>query len=311
MRLIFMGTAAFALPSLRAVSEAGHDIGLVITQPDRPAGRGQQVRPPPVKLVAQALHVPILQPATIRDPAVVTALRDARPEVIVVAAYGQLIPHSILELPPRGCLNVHASLLPKYRGPAPIPWAIMNRETVTGVTIMLIERRLDAGPILLQRAEPIRPDDTAGTLGDRLAALGATLLCQALDQVASGTATLTPQDERLATYAPKLGPEDTQLDWSRAADALAAQIRALAPEPGATTRFGGRRVKVLEARPDPAGAVPPGTVLAIDRAQGVLVAAGAGALWLSRVQPESRRAMTGEEFARGYRVHPGSTFGNR
>ncbi len=309
MRLSFMGTPAFALPSLRALVDAGHEICLVVTRPDRPAGRGRRVAPPPVKLAAREMKLPILQPERMGEPGALAALRAARPEAIIVVAYGQLLPEAILALPPHGCLNLHASLLPKYRGPAPIPWAIIRGEMVTGVTIMRIEARLDVGGIVLQRAEPIGPRDTAGTLGERLATLGAELLCQALDQAARGTARLIPQDEGLATYAPKLTPEDTHLDWARDTHALDCLIRGLQPEPGAVTRFGGRRVKILEALVEAAPDAPPGTVLATDRDRGVLVATGRGGLRLTRVQPENRRAMSAAEFARGYRVQPGDFFG--
>lgn len=310
MRVSFMGTPTFALPSLRALIAAGHDICLVVTQPDRPAGRGRVPTPPPVKLAAQAFRLPILQPEKVGEPAVMSALQAAQPEAIVVVAYGQLLPKPILTLPPHGCLNLHASLLPKYRGAAPIPWAIIHGETVTGVTIMQLEARMDAGPILMQQPEPIGPRDTAGSLGDHLAVLGSQLLCQAVDQVARRTAHPIPQDERLATYAPKLTLGDTHLDWTRDAGALDCLIRGLCPAPGAVTSFGGRRVKVLQAEVEAATDSPAGTVCAIDHAKGVFVAAEQGGLWLSQVQPENRRVMTAAEFARGYRVRPGDVFGS-
>jgi methionyl-tRNA formyltransferase len=309
MRVIFMGTATFALPSLTALREAGHEIGLVVTQPDRPAGRGQRLAASPVKLAAQEAHLPLLQPEKVRDPEVVAALRARQPEAIVVVAYGQLLPDPILALPPHGCVNVHASLLPKYRGPAPIQWAIINRETVTGVSIMRVGAQVDAGPILLQQVEPVQPRDTAGTLGERLAGAGARLLCQALDQIAGGTANCAAQDEGAATYAPKLKPEDERLDWTREAIVLDALIRALLPEPGAATLFGGRRVKILDALIEETAGGPPGTVLAIDRNKGVLVASGQQALWLRRLQLEGRRAMGAAEFARGCRLEVGALFG--
>ena len=310
MRVSFMGTPMFALPSLRALIAAGHDICLVVTQPDRPAGRGRVSTAPPVKLAAQELRLPILQPEKVGEPAVMSALQAVQPEAIIVVAYGQLLPKSILTLPPHGCLNLHASLLPKYRGAAPITWAIIRGETVTGITIMQIEARMDAGPILMQQPESIGPRDTAGTLGERLAVLGATLLCQALDHVAHRTAQPIPQDERFATYAPKLTLDDTHLDWARDARALDCLIRGLCPAPGAVTSFGGRRVKVLQAEAEAAASTPAGTVCAIDRAKGVLVATGQGGLWLSQVQPENRRVMTAAEFASGYRVRPGDAFGS-
>jgi methionyl-tRNA formyltransferase len=309
-----MGTPPFALPSLTALCEAGHEICLVVTQPDRPAGRGRRVTPPPVKLTARERHLPVIQPAKIDEPWAVDALRDAKPEAIAVVAYGQLLPEAILNLPPHGCLNLHASLLPKYRGAAPIAWAIIRGERITGVTIMRIERKMDAGPILLQQEEPIHPWDTAGTLGERLAVLGAGLLCLAVDQTTRGTARPVPQDERLATYAPKLRPEDTRLDWTRSSRALDALIRGLTPEPGARTRFGDRTIKVVEAVPEERGEAgaadtSPGTILALDRNNGMLVLTGRGGLWLRRVQPESRRVMSALEFARGCHISPGDAFG--
>lgn len=310
MRLGFMGTPTFALSSLRALMAAGHDICLVVTQPDRPAGRGRVPTPTPVKLAAQALGLPILQPEKVGEPAVRSALQAAQPEAIVVVAYGQLLPKSILTLPPHGCMNLHASFLPKYRGAAPISWAIIRAETLTGVTIMQIEARMDAGPILLQQPEPIEPRDTAGTLGERLAILGSELLCQALAQVAHRTARSIPQNERLATYAPKLTRGDTHLDWTRNARALDCVIRGLCPAPGAVTSFGGRRIKVLQAKAEETTDTPAGTVCAIDQTKGMLVATGQGGLWLSQVQPESRRVMSAAEFVRGYRVRPGDVFGS-
>lgn len=308
MRISFMGTPTFALPSLKALTAAGHDICLVVTQPDRPAGRGRVLTLPPIKLAAQEFGLPLLQPEKVGEPVVIAALQAASPEAIVVVAYGQLLPKQILDLPRHGCLNLHASLLPKYRGAAPIPWAIMRGDTVTGVTIMQMEARMDAGPLLLQRAEPIRPNDTAATLSERLAVLGAELLCQVLDQVAREAVHQVPQDEHLATYAPKLRPADTCLDWTRDARTLDCLIRGLYPEPGAVTGFGGRRVKVLGAEVETTLKAPPGTVCAIDQHKGVLVAATFGGLWLTQVQPENRRAMAAAEFARGYRVHVGDAF---
>ncbi|MDE2060348.1 MAG: methionyl-tRNA formyltransferase [candidate division NC10 bacterium] len=310
MRVSFMGTPMFALPSLKALIAAGHDICLVVTQPDRPAGRGRVTTPPPVKLAVQELELPLLQPEKVGEPAAVEALQAAQPDAIVVVAYGQLLPKRILDLPPHGCLNLHASLLPRYRGAAPIPWAIIRGDTLTGVTIMQMEARMDAGPILRQRAEPIQPHDTAVTLSERLAVLGAEQLCQVLNQVGRETVYPVPQDERMATYAPKLLPVDTHLEWPRDARTLDCLIRGLCPAPGAITSFGGRRVKVLEATVETAADSPPGTVCAVDRERGVLIAAGQGGLWLTHVQPEDRRAMAAVDFARGYRVRTGDVFGS-
>jgi methionyl-tRNA formyltransferase len=310
MRVSFMGTPTFALPSLKALIAAGHEICLVVTQPDRPAGRGRVLTPPSIKLAAQELGVPVLQPEKVGEPAVVAALQAAQPEAIVVVAYGQLLPKRILDLPRHGCLNLHASLLPKYRGAAPISWAIINGDIVTGVTIMQMETRMDAGPILLQRAEPIRPNDTATTLSGRLAVLGAELLCQVLDQVERNMIHQVLQDERTVSYAPKLRPADTHLDWNRDVRALDCLIRGLCPEPGAVTGFGGRRVKVLEATVETAVDSSPGSVCAVDRHKGILVAARSGGVWLTQIQPENRRVMAATEFARGYRVCVGDAFGS-
>ncbi|CBE68947.1 MAG: methionyl-tRNA formyltransferase [Candidatus Methylomirabilis oxygeniifera] len=309
MRVSFMGTPAFALPSLTALMAAGHDICLVVTQPDRPAGRGRVPTPPPVKLAAQELGLPILQPEKVGESAIISALQAAQPEAIIVVAYGQLLPKPILTLPPYGCLNLHASLLPKYRGAAPIPQAIIQGETATGVTIMQIEARMDAGPILMQQREPIGPRDTAGTVGERLAVIGSQLLCQAIDQVARKTVHPIPQDEGLATYAPKLTVGDTHLDWARDARILDCLIRGLCPVPGAATSFEGRRVKVLEATVEAVVDPSPGTVCAVDQKKGILIAARSGGLWLAQVQPENRRVMTAAAFASGYRVRPGDVFG--
>ncbi len=310
MRLVFMGTPAFALPSLRALIAAGHDICLIVTQPDRPAGRGRVPTQPPVKLAAQEHGLSILQPEKVGEPAIISALQAAQPEAIVVVAYGQLLPKAILTLPPYGCLNLHASLLPKYRGASPISRAIIHGEAVTGVTIMQIEARMDAGPILMQQPEPIGPRDTTGTLGERLAVIGAELLCRVLDQVARKTVHPIPQDERLTTYAPKLLPADTRLDWARDARALDCLIRGLCPAPGAATSFGGRRVKVLEATVEAVADSSPGTVCAVDQKKGILIAARSGGLWLTRVQPENRRVMTAAEFASGSHIRPGDIFGS-
>lgn len=308
MRLIFLGTPAFATPSLTRLLDSGHDVAVVVTQPDRPAGRGQQLRKPAVKEVAEEAGLPVIQPVEIRDPQVVGHFRLIQPEVLVVVAFGQILPRAILEIPPKGCLNVHASLLPKYRGAAPIPWTLIRGETVTGVTIMEIIEALDAGPILLQRTTPIAPEDNAETLHDRLAALGADALVEALSAVERGDVTKTPQNETEATYAPKLPRDLGCLDWSRYADTLWNLVRGLAPQPGAYTFFRGRLVRVLGARPlagDHGQAA--GTTVRVTGA-GIEVATGQGSLLLTTLQPEGKRIMTAEEFSRGYRVGTGSAF---
>jgi len=317
MRLIFMGTPAFAVPSLTRLVKEGHDVAAVVTRPDRPAGRGQRLRSSPVKQVAEEVGLPIIQPVTIRDPGVGEHLRRVQPEVIVVVAFGQILPRAILEIPPKGCLNVHASLLPKYRGAAPIPWALIRGETVTGVTIMEVVEALDAGPVLLQRPVPIAPADTAGSLEERLAVLGAEALVETLRALERGEVPRTPQDDAEATYAPKLPPDLGRLDWTQSAVDLWNVVRGLAPQPGAYTFFQGRLVRVLGAEPfdgDQSRTLPSdrraaaGIVVAIRRGAGIEVATGRGTLLLTLLQPEGKRVMSGEEFSRGYRVEVASVF---
>lgn len=309
MRLIFMGTPAFAVPSLTRLLQAGHEVTLVVTQPDRPAGRGKALRAPAVKQAAEGAGLSVIQPVKIGDAEVVGRLRQARPEVLALVAFGQLLPRAILEIPPQGCFNVHASLLPKYRGPAPIPWALIRGETVTGVTIMEIVEAMDAGPILLQRTIPIAAEDTAGTLESRLAPLGAEALIETLRAVERGEVTKSPQNEAEATYAPRLPPDIGRLRWSQSAGDLWNLVRGLAPQPGAHTFYRGRLVRVLGAQPLP-GDHPTraGTIVSVRKGMGIEVATGHGTLLLTQLQPEGRRVMTAEEFSRGYRAEVGSAF---
>jgi len=309
MRLIFMGTPAFAVPSLTRLLQAGHEVALVVTQPDRPAGRGKALRTPAVKQAAEAAGLSVIQPVKVRDADVVSRLRRARPEVLVVVAFGQLLPRTILDIPTKGCLNVHASLLPKYRGAAPIPWALIRGETVTGVTIMEIVEEMDAGPILLQRKIPIAAEDTAGTLEDRLALLGAEALIETLRAVERGEMMKSSQNEAEATYAPRLPPDIGRIEWSQSAGDLWNLVRGLAPQPGAHTFHRGRLVRVLGAQPLP-GDHPTrvGTIVGVRKGMGVEVATGQGTLLLTQLQPEGRRVMTAEEFCRGYRAEVGSGF---
>lgn len=302
-----MGSPEFAVPSLRRLLADGHAIPLVVTQPDRPAGRGQALRPPPVKVVALQRGLRLLQPEKVNEPDAVAALKAAQPDVIAVAAFGQFLPRAVRELPPLGCVNVHASLLPKYRGAAPINCALIAGETETGVTIMRIEAGMDAGPILLQRAIPIGPEEDAGTLHDRLAALGASALADALQLLARGEAVWTPQDDARAILAPKLRDEDCRLDLSGDPVLLVNQVRGLSPAPGTYLLWDGRRLKVLRAQARPEVGAP-GTILRIDD-QALVLGTGSGALALLEVQPEGKRRMTGAEFARGQRLRVGGRLG--
>lgn len=304
MRLIFMGSPDFAVPSLDRLVADGHELDLVVTQPDRPAGRGQDLRPPPVKLAAARHRLPLAQPVRLSDPAVVDTLRAIAPEVIVVVAFGQFLPRAIRELPPLGCINVHASLLPKYRGAAPIHRAVMAGDDETGVTIMRVEERMDAGHILLQRTCPILPDDDTGTLHDRLATLGAEALSVALRTLSAGNGTWIPQDETLVSMAPKLGDADCRLEFTGPPAALVNRIRGLSPTPGAYLVLpDGKRLRVLRAEARTASA-PPGVILGVDQTA-VVVGTGDGTVALLEVQPEGKRRMAGAEFARGQRLQAG------
>ena len=309
MRIVFLGSGAFAIPSLQALVAAGHEVAAVVTQPDREKGRGRALSPPPVKPVAEALGLPVLQPARIRLPEAQDSLRALAPELQVVVAYGQILPRSVIDTAPRGTINVHSSLLPRYRGAAPIHWAIVNGEPETGVTTMMIDEGLDTGPILLKRATPIGAEETTPELEARLAAIGGTLLVETIDGLARGTVTPVPQDHAAATHAPILRKEDGRIDWSAPAEVIARRVRGLAPWPGTTTTWAGGDLKILRARPEASGAsAEPGTILAND--DGLLVACGAGtALRILEVQPASRRPMPAPAFAAGARIVPGARLG--
>src|SRR5579885_3230517 len=291
-RIVFMGTPAFACPSLEALLARTDDAVVgVVCQPDRPRGRGLAVTAPEVKRLAASRGIPVLQPERLSDPGFAAALRDLAPDLIVVAAYGKILPRWILDLPPRGCINVHASLLPRHRGAAPIPWP------------------MDAGDVLLVRAVAIEPEDTAGTLGARLAALGAAALVEALDGLKAGRLRPTPQPTEGITFAPRLTPEQGRLDWSRPAAELDRVVRAFAPVPGAFTTLGNRRLKVHRARPETRShAAPPGTVVHAE-ADGIVVATGAGALRLLEVQLEGRRRLAAKEFLAGHPLAVGTCLG--
>ncbi len=304
MRLIFMGSPDFSVPSLDRLVTDGHTVGLVATQPDRPAGRGRDLRPPPVKLAAERHGLPLVQPERVSDPRFLEAVRQARPEIAVVVAFGQFLPRAVRELPPLACINVHASLLPKYRGAAPIHRAVMAGDDETGVTIMRVEGRMDAGPILLQRTCPILPADDTGILHDRLAALGAEALSDALRTLSAGNGTWIPQDETLVSMAPKLGDADCRLEFTGPPAALVNRIRGLSPTPGAYLVLpDGKRLRVLRAEARTASA-PPGVILGVDQTA-VVVGTGDGTVALLEVQPEGKRRMAGAEFARGQRLQAG------
>jgi methionyl-tRNA formyltransferase len=299
MKLVFAGTPEFAAVTLGALVAAGHEIAFVLTQPDRPAGRGLKFQPSAVKLLAQAKGLPIRQPAALDDE-VAAAVSEVEPEAIIVAAYGLIVPPALLRLPRRGCLNVHASLLPRWRGAAPIQRAILAGDTHTGITIMQMDAGLDTGPILLQEGLAIAADETAGTLHDKLAALGAVLIVRALATRPGPQ----PQDESRVTYARKLRREEAEIDWHHAAAEIDRQIRALEPVPGAQTQLGGGVVKVRRARVERGTAGAPGTVVGCD-ASGILVACGRDGLRLTELQRAGGKRLPAADFLAGFRVAAG------
>ena len=294
LRLAFMGTPGFAVPALAALIAAGHEVACVYCRPPRPAGRGQKARPTPVHAWAAARGIPVRIPVTLRDAEAQADFAALRLDAAVVAAYGLILPKPVLDAPRLGCLNIHASLLPRWRGAAPIQRAILAGDAETGVTIMQMEEGLDTGPMLLAERVPIGPDTTAGALHDRLAALGARLVVEALRGLANGTLEAAPQPQEGATYAPKLDRAEGRLDWRRPAAELERKVRALAPRPGAWFECEGERIRVLAAE-TAAGEGVPGTVLD-DR---LTVACGCGALRPIRVQREGRQAMDAAAFLRG------------
>ena len=297
MRVVFMGTPEFAVPSLRALAEHTTVAG-VVTQPDRPAGRGQKLLESPVKALALRHNLPVIQPHRLREPQALEQLRAWRPDLIVVAAFGQILKPAVLDLPPHGCLNVHASLLPRWRGAAPIAAAIAAGDVETGVTIMKMDAGLDTGPMLARRTEAIRPDDTTATLSARLAEVGAALLIQTLPDYLNGALAPQAQDDALATYAPQLKKEDGHLDFTRAAVELERRVRAFNPWPGAFALWNGQPLKVLRARVIESHG-DPGVVR--QTLEGLAVTCGEGALLLEVVQPAGKRAMRADEFVRGAR----------
>lgn len=312
-RIVFMGTPAFAVPSLQALVEAGHRVEAVVTQPDRPAGRGMAATPPPVKTAALDLGLPVYQPETLKPPAASDFLRDLAPEFLVVAAYGEILTRQVLAVPSLAPLNVHASLLPRHRGASPIQHAILAGDNETGITIMRIAPRLDAGDIVLRSATPIGPEETADQLHDRLARLGARTLVEALQLFERNEASFTPQDEGAATYAAMLDRTFSPIDWARPAPEIDRQVRGLHTWPGAQTVFQGKTAKILSATPAPLPAgletARPGELhLAGNR---LFVRCGQDtSLELLRLQLPGRKSVSGGEFARGARLAPGEAFTN-
>lgn len=323
MRIVFMGTPDFAVPSLRLLTESGYEIAAVVTQPDRPKGRKKTLTPPPVKEAALSLGLPVLQPERMRSAEAVEAIRQLRPELIVTAAYGQILPKAVLDIPRLGCINVHGSLLPKYRGGAPIQRSIINGEAKTGVTIMYMAEGLDTGDMISVVELPIGDEDTSGTMFEKLSLAGAKLLGETLPSIIDGTASAVPQNDAEATYAPNLTREDERMDWDKSARELFNQVRGLSPMAGAFTFLGGEVFKVRSCEvaggktassnggagaAGPDSAVVPGTVIEAG-ASGIVVQTGNGKLLLTEIQPAGKRAMSAAEWLKGARLEAGAVFG--
>jgi methionyl-tRNA formyltransferase len=305
LRIIFMGTPRFALPSLQILIDRSEHIAAVVTQPDRPAGRGQHIVSPPVKELSLKHHLPVLQPVKVRDAQFIAHIKELSPDLIVVVAFGQILPRALLDIPACGCVNVHASLLPFYRGAAPINWALINGETETGVTIMLLDEGMDTGDMLLQEKLPIMPTDTVATLHDKLAQNGARLLGKALDKLGSSGWTRVPQDHAKATYAPLLKKDDGMIHWQKSAREIHSQIRGMNPWPGCFTYFNGKLLKVFTAEIcDQEAKVMPGSIVEISETN-IAVAAGTGTLVLKEIQLEGKKRMPVEEFIKGKTIKAG------
>lgn len=307
LRIVFMGTPEFACPTLQMLFDRGEEVIAVVTQPDRPKGRGQKLTPPPVKVLAEQHGVPVLQPVKVRAPEVITALQELRPDLIVVIAFGQILPKALLDIPPRGCINVHASLLPRYRGAAPLNWCIVNGETETGVTTMLMDVGLDTGDMLVKKAIPIDPDEDAQSLHDRLAVLGAAAMAETLDLLVAGLLVPEKQDDSLTNYAPMLKKEDGHIDWTKEPRTVKNLVRGLTPWPGAFTTLEDKALKICRVRTGE-GHGTPGTILRADRS-GLEIACGSGSLFIEELQLEGRKRLPVQEFLAGVKIAPGTVLG--
>ena len=317
MNIVFMGTPEFAIPSLNRLLEEGHQVAAVITQPDRPKGRGKERKPPPVKEAALKKGLCVLQPENIREAKWVEQIQSVEPKLIVTVAYGQILPKDILDIPQKGCLNVHASLLPAYRGAAAIHWAIINGERETGVTIMMMDEGMDTGDMIVQEKIPITTKDTVGTLHDKLADLGADLLIQAIELIQLDQFAGISQDHSRATYAPLLKRKHEKIDWTKSAREIVNLIRGMNPWPGAYTIFRQKNLKIYEAdiyTGEGQGIIaredPPGTVVRIIKKKGFVVLCGIGYVLVKKVKLENSRAMTADDFLRGSRLEEGERLGN-
>ena len=306
MRVVFMGTHDFAVPSLQILLDHGYEVCAVYTQPDKPKGRGHKLQPPPVKELALQHQIPVFQPATLRKEEVQAEIRSWNPDVIVVVAYGKLLPKAVLDAPKLGCVNVHGSLLPQYRGAAPIQWTVLNGDKVAGVTTMFMAEGMDTGDMLLKAETPVGEEETSGQLFDRLKDLGADLLLETLQGLEAGTLTSVPQDEAQATRAPMLSKELSQVDWTKSAQQVHDLIRGLNPWPSAVSYLDGRKLKLHASRVRE-GSGEAGKAFAQDGA--LWVYCGQGALELTEIQTENGKRMDGKSYLLGHPLQEGSHFG--
>lgn len=314
MRIVFMGTPEFSLPALNMLLQK-HEVAGVITQSDKPKGRGMQLAYPPVKKRALEAGVLVYQPQMLKNnEEFIQTLKSLSPQVIVVAAYGKILPKAILEIPPRGCINIHASLLPKYRGAAPIPWAILNGETKTGITTMLMNEKMDAGDILLQEEIQIEPDETGGTLHDKLSVLGPRVLEKTLELLEQNKLTPVRQNDEDATFAPMLKNEDAVIHWNEEAEKIHRRIRAFCPFPGAAAFYHGKRIKIFKAKTleaDDMKNAAPGQVLDIRGQDGIIVATQKNSIGILELQEEGKKKLFHTEYVRGHAIKPGECFSQK
>ncbi len=312
MKVIFMGTPDFSVGTLEALIQAGHEITLVVTQPDKPKGRGKNLQFPPVKEAALAHGIEIYQPRRVREPECIEYLQNYQADIIVVVAFGQIVPREILDMPKFGCVNVHASLLPKYRGAAPIQWAVINGERVTGVTTMRMDEGLDTGDMILKEEVALAPEETGGSLFDRLAQTGAELCVRTLTAIEEGTAAYTPQNHEAATHTSMIKKQLGEIDWNKSAQELECLIRGLNPWPSAYTYWKGKTLKIWKASVQEQSMQPvdfePGRIVTVNK-DGIMVQTGQGMLNLLEIQLEGKKRMKTDAFLRGYQIETGTRLG--
>ena len=309
LRIIFMGTPEFACPTLQKLIDRDEEVVAVITQPDRPKGRGQQTLPPPVKVLAERHGIPVMQPVKVRVPEVVERIRELAPDLIVVVAFGQILPKGLLEIPKYGCINVHASLLPRWRGAAPLNWSIISGDSETGVTTMMMDVGLDTGDMLLKKSTPIDPDENTRTLHDRLSVIGAEALSETIDLLKAGNLVREKQDDTLSCYASMLKKEDGLVDWNKEPQVIKNLVRGMTPWPGAFSFLDGRMLKIYRVR-TAGGAGEPGSVINAGR-EGLEIACAGGSIIVDELQLEGKKRLPAKDFLAGFKIEPGTILGQK